>query len=229
MHEIKNKNLIETYSDTTTRATEIAKKIWDTIPEPEEIQEFEAVISEGIKHTSSNFAEEFKEYTNLWDASLEEAAEPDSVDKILWNIPDIEFSYDGFSEDQYEDHFDPGLWNGHYQTSETVHFPDYTYTKDAVSVFEALRDEIIPKYKDKVSNNKLLDEYLALVQAWEDSTDETESETSDAMDLFLAAHLIDFVSMFEDKLINYYADSAEEYALDNITPQSDKEYWYDNY
>lgn len=203
--------------------------IYKVIPEPEEIQEFEAVISEGIKHTSSNFAEEFKEYTNLWDASLEEAAEPDSVDKILWNIPDIEFSYDGFSEDRYEDHFDPGLWNGHYQTSETVHFPDYTYTKDAVSVFEALRDEIIPKYKDKVSNNKLLDEYLALVQAWEDSTDETESETSDAMDLFLATHLIDFVSMFEDKLINYYADSAEEYALDNITPQSDKEYWYDNY
>lgn len=179
--------------------------------------------------TSSDFAEEFKEYVNLWDTSLEEAAEPDPVDKILWSIPDIEFSYDGFSEDQYEDHFDPGLWDGHYQTLETVHFPDYTYTKDAVSVFEALRDEIIPKYKDKVSNNKLLNEYLALVQAWEDSTDETESETSNAVDLFLATHLTDFVSMFEDGLTNYYADEAKEYAIDIIIPQSDKEYWYDNY
>lgn len=185
--------------------------IYKVIPEPEEIQEFEAVLSEGIKHTSSNFAKEFKDYENLWeDTSIS------PVNKILWDTPDIELEYDDFSNDWFEDHFNPD--SGHYQTTGTDYYSDYTYTRDAVDVYETLRDEVIPEYKDKVPSSKLLSDYLALEQTWENSTEENESETCEAMELFLATHLEEFAEIFNNQLIDYYAEEAEEWALDSLEP-----------
>jgi hypothetical protein len=154
--------------------------------------------------------EEFKTYENLW-----EDYEPTEVDKILWAMNDFEFEYDGFEVEDVEDRFDPGSWHGHYQVSKTYEHDDFTYKVDAMDVFEVLRDEILPTNKDKISDAGLQAEYKKLESAWENSTKETEEDTGEALDLFIAKNLEDLANDFYSELEAYFKDRAYDWANDN--------------
>lgn len=153
--------------------------------------------------------EEFKEYENLW-----EAYEPTEVDNILWAINDFEFDYEGWEETGVKPGFDPGTSDGYYETEETYEHDDFTYKVDAVSMFEVLRDEILPEHSNKISNSALAVEYKNLETAWENSTKETEDEAGEALDLFLANNLEILVEDFYDELKEYFSERAYEWAND---------------
>lgn len=152
--------------------------------------------------------EEFKEYENLW-----EDAELDPVDEILNDYDSIKFDYDGFTVEGYEDHFDPRY--GHWDTAETYEHDDFTYDVDAVSMFEFLRDTFLPKNVNKISDVELATEYKKLESAWENSTDETEDAACEALEIFLAKNLEEFVNIFYYELKEYYSEEAYDWARDN--------------
>lgn len=154
--------------------------------------------------------EEFKEYENLW-----EVFELSAADKLLLAMDDFEFEYDGWSEDGYEDHFNPNSYYGHYQTRKTYEHNDFTYTVDAVSVFETVRDEMLPNMPDKISNAELAAEYKKLEAAWTNATKETEDEAGEILDLFIAKNLDAFVDDFYTELKAYYRENAYDWARDN--------------
>jgi hypothetical protein len=148
--------------------------------------------------------EEFKEYENLW-----EDYEPTEVDKLLWDTEDFEFEYEGWEEEGYEDHFDPGRAYGHYQTSSTYKHDDFTYAVDAVDVFETLRDEILPKVDTTKVKNELILEYKKLEAVWEKSKDDADA---DVADMFLAKNLEDIANTFYSDLEDYYSEKAYDWA-----------------
>ena len=156
--------------------------------------------------------EEFKEYENLWDDSNKEV---DPVDQILNTTDDFELEYDGFEVEWYEDHFDPSSSYGHYQTGGTDYHPDFTYKVNAINMFETLRDDILPKHAEKVTDSTLVTEYRKLAQAWENSTDATEAETGDAMELYIAKNLEELVDTFIDEILEHYKEEALEWAHEN--------------
>jgi hypothetical protein len=149
--------------------------------------------------------EEFKVYEKLW-----EAVEPDPVDKVLQEYDDFKFDYDGFTEDGYEDRFDPGSAYGHYQTYTTHEHDDYTYTVDAVDIFEALKDDILPNARD--TKNSFAAEYKKLEAVWENSKNDADA---DAADMFLAKNLDVIANEFYYELKDYYSEAAYNWARDN--------------
>lgn len=156
--------------------------------------------------------------------------EVDPVQKELDALEDFEFEYEGYDEDWYEDHFDPGSWYGHYQTSGTNHFPGFSYSVDSVDVFETLRDTIISKPNiEKVGSNELLTNYLKLEKAWTEASEDMEDELCEKMELYLAKNLGAFVEMFYEPLVEYYKDKAYEWASENLEPEDDYGYDYDDY
>lgn len=169
--------------------------------------------------------EEFKEYENLWgtDTFLEEVAEPDPVDKVLLDTPDIELEYCGFSNKYTKDHFDPGSWRGHYQTSGSDYYGDFTYKVDPVTMFETIRDDIIPEYASKYPTNELLCEYIRLDKLFQEAPTETAEELGETCDLFLAQNLENFVDLFVDELTKYFSEDAHDWARDSLEP--DDGYW----
>lgn len=144
--------------------------------------------------------------------------EADPVQKILNDTPDFEFEYEGFERDWYEDRFDPNSWYGHYQVGGTDYYSDYTYSKDAGDVFEDLRDTIIDKYIDKVTDSELLAKYRELKKAWDESDDETEDAACEALEVFIAENLELLVDIFYDQLTEHYAEDAEEWAYEHLDP-----------
>ena len=128
--------------------------------------------------------EEFKTYENLW-----EDYELDPTSKLINSYEDFVFDYEGWEEEGYEDHFDPASAYGHYQTSSTTVHPDFTYDVDAMTVFETLRDKILPEKSNKISDAGLQAEYKKLEAAWENSTEEARYEAGEALDLFIAENL----------------------------------------
>jgi hypothetical protein len=84
-----------------------------------------------------------------------------------------------------------------------------------VSVFEVVRDEMLSKMPDKISNAELAAEYKKLEAAWMNSTKETEDETGEILDLFIAKNLEAFVDDFYTELKAYYYENAYDWARDN--------------
>lgn len=153
--------------------------------------------------------------------------EVDPVQKELDALEDFEFEYDGFSQEWYEDHFDPGSYYGYYQTSGTYQYSDFSYSVGSVDVFETLRDIIISKPNiDKVKPNELLTNYLKLDKAWAEASEDMEDELGEQTELYLAKNLEAFVEMFYEPLVEYYKDSAYEWAEENLDPEDD-DYDYD--
>lgn len=151
--------------------------------------------------------EEFREYEHLW-----ENAEPDEVDKILFGIEDFEFEYDGWTEEGSVDHFDPRY--GHWDTSKTYDYDDFTYTVNAVEIFEVLRDKLLPKIDISKVKDPLVIEYKKLEAILENSNKETEAMNADALDMFLAKNLEEFVDIFYYELQKAYEEKAYGWARD---------------
>jgi hypothetical protein len=169
--------------------------------------------------------EEFNEYEKMWDSSskdtLQEEQTIDPVDEILKTYDDFEFDYDGWTEDGFEDHFNPFSSYGHYQTSKTYNYDDFTYKIGAVDMFELLVDFLpkivkIKKNYDSDSEVELINEYKKLEQAWMDSSKEEEESTGRALDLFIAENLEALVNTFYYELQNHCKDDAYEWAGDNL-------------
>jgi hypothetical protein len=78
----------------------------------------------------------------------------DPVQQILDKASDIEFNFGGFSRDRYEDKW--SHTTGHYTKDWSDSYDSFTYMVDAVTVFEDIRDKMIPKYIDKVEQSPLI-------------------------------------------------------------------------
>lgn len=170
--------------------------------------------------------EEFKEYETLW-----EAHEQDQVDEILRGYDDFEFEYDGFDDDNYEDHYSYDF--GHYTTSKLTHYDSFTYKVDAISLFDFMRDDFLPDNADNISDDKLEDTFKKLNTATDDTyaalniakekntPEEIKAATAayntamDALELFIANNLGTFVDMFYSELLDCYEDEARDWARDN--------------
>lgn len=157
--------------------------------------------------------EEFKLYETMWG---NDGVDP--VQQILDQTPDIEFNFEGFDRERFEDRFDPNSWYGHYTKDWTDTYGDFTYKVDSSTVFEDIRDEIIPKYIDKVEQSELTIECKKVYEAWENSTNETESETGEAFEIFVAKNLKDLADIFEEYLLEKYIEDAENWAEENEEP-----------
>jgi hypothetical protein len=168
--------------------------------------------------------EEFKLWESMWDkkpGTLKEdqEAEEDPVLEILNKIPTVEFKYDSYTRESSTDHFNPV--DGHWTTSSSARVPGFEYSVDSWTVYEDLRDMIIPKYENKVPKNELLTKYLDLQQNY---VAEIEDEFYTPAEIFLAENFDAFVDMFINQLSDYYEDAAMEWAEENVDPEE-----YDDY
>ncbi len=197
------------------------ENMWDDhLTEEKEFRsEYAKLIStpEGRAELNNMMKNDRKKWLELVDADKA----VDQVEQALKNAKDIELEYEGFSDDWFEDRFDPGSWWGHYQDEGSCYYPDYTYKVDARDMLETLGVTILPKYAAKFANNELVKEWQRLDKAWENSTDETEDEANEAIDLFIIKNMESFVDLFLDQIIDYYADDAREYAINHLEPDYD--------
>lgn len=170
--------------------------------------------------------EEFKLYEIMWDEEqlkgvsskeLQEDNEADPVHQILSKMEDIDFEFGGFDRERYEDKW--SNTSGHYTNDWTDHYGYFNYSQDAMTVFEDIRDEIIPKYIDKVEQVPLIQECRKLYYEWNNSTDETEDETGAKFELFIAQHLEDLSYIFNDQLTEKYMEEAEAWAAEHLEPE----------
>ena len=159
--------------------------------------------------------DEFKLYENMWETNN---VKQDPVQQILDQTPDIEFDYAGFKRERSEDHFDPNSLYGHYTKDWTDSYGSFTYKVDAITVFEDMRDEMIPSYLDKVEQSDLTAECKKVYDAWYNATEETEAETGEAFELFVAKNLETLAKVFEEYLLEKYAEDAEDWAEKNLEP-----------
>jgi hypothetical protein len=150
---------------------------------------------------------------------ITEATEVDPVQQKLNELEDYEFEYDGFEREWYEDRFDPNSWYGHYQVGGTHSYGSYTYKQDAVTVFEDVRDEMIPKFADKVKQSDLIKKCKELDYAAEHATDDTEDAAIEALELFIVENLDDLVDEFYQPLLAKYAEQAREWAEEHLDPE----------
>lgn len=140
--------------------------------------------------------------------------EADPVQKVLDEIKEVDLEYGGFSHDWFEDHFDPNSQYGHYQTGGTNYYNSFTYTVDATSVFECL-DGLLPFKLDKLPVNDLTTEYKRLLKVYNEAPDDKEDEANEALALFLAQNLIEFVEIAEEYVLDYFAEEAEDWAVEH--------------
>lgn len=153
----------------------------------------------------------------------------DQVMKILTEIETIPLEYDGFENDWYEDHFDPNSSYGHYQTGGTNSYGSFTYEADAVTVFEYLRDSLLPEQAGKKSNS-LLAEFKRLNDICDSIDYKTQADAfekaGEELEIFIVQNLDEFVDMFMEDILDYFAEGAQEWALDNLDPN---DYFDDEY
>jgi hypothetical protein len=155
--------------------------------------------------------EEFNEYENLWSE--------DEIDKVLHQYDDFEIEYAGFESEWYEDHFDPGSYWGHYQTDGVNDYSDFTYEVDAVSIFETLRDTILPKKGESKADDPVVKEWLRLNElAVETAGTPEEDKALYELELFLAKNLDSFFKTFIKEISEYYKEDAQEWAVENLDP-----------
>lgn len=137
------------------------------------------------------------------------------VARELDALDDFRLEYDGFEYEWFEDHFDPGRWHGHYQTSGTDYHDDFIYKVDPSTMFETMRDNIIPKFASKYPTDKLLSEYNKLDNLFQNAGPEEEDKLGEACDLFLAQNLESFVDLFLDEVTEYFSEDANDWANKN--------------
>lgn len=159
--------------------------------------------------------------------------------KAIREEGDIPLEYDGFSREYSQDHFDPGSYYGHYQTSSLVDYDNFTYKVDPDEMFDVLHDEILPKYLDKVlldstvekerdisatfrhndlkKDKHILIKYKELAQEAEKTSGNSAADEEAVFTecFFLADHLDTFIYHFNDQLLKYYEDEAIEWAEEN--------------
>ncbi len=196
------------------------ENLWKTRKPLKEESEFSKLIStpKGREKLDTLPYEEFSKLVK---------ADDDEINKIINEYDYFEFDYDGFVCEWCEDHFDPGLAWGHYQTEHEAEHEAYTYCVDAVNIFELLADNLIMKNADKHADNGYVQEYIKLnkvsEKAWEavykagfNTVRHKEIDMADAaLERFLATNLDYFVDIFYDELTEYYADEAREWAESN--------------
>lgn len=182
----------------------------------------------------------------VWDEleKLQEAENEtkDPVDELLAKIPCIVLDYSSFTREYAQDHFDPR--HGHYQTSKDYLWPEFEYEVDTVSMFETVRDDIIPdyinkvkpslsKYKYNTSFTKSLatldTELKNLYTTYKNASPETEAEACQALELFIAQNLESIVILFENWIKEYYAEDAEEWAENNLDSMDPRDYFAPEY
>lgn len=182
----------------------------------------------------------------VWDEleKLQEAEdEKDPVDRILAKIPCIVLDYSSFTKEYTQDHFDPRLDHGHYQTSKEHLWPEFEYEVDTVDMFETVRDKIIPKYINKTKSSvskyryssfaksltTLDTELKNLYTTYKNASPETEAEACQALELFIAQNLESIVILFENWIKEYYAEDAEEWAENNLDSMDPRDYFAPEY
>lgn len=163
----------------------------------------------------------------VWDKldKLNES-EADLIDKILWSTPDYEFYYDGFARDYTTDHFDPESSHGHYQTSQKYYWNGFTYEVDAVEIFEQLTGHIIEENLAKVQNTEISNKLRALFDATKNAPTEEQENTLNTFELFVAENLDDIVDLFDKPLKEHYREEAEEWAEEQLDPESPSRRYY---
>lgn len=169
--------------------------------------------------------EEFKEYETLWE-EVEETkvlkensdSSEELIDKALEGIADFELEYDGWTDHDAKDHFG---WNGHYQTTTHINYPEFTYEVEVAEMYEDMRDVLLVKYADKHMKNALVQEWQRLYAAYETASDEEKVAAEEAIDIFVADNLEDlFIELYND-ILSYYKDRAYEWAHEFIEPCDD--------
>ena len=194
----------------------------DEQPLKEEVPEFRSEYARLMSTPEGR--EKFKAMSSDEKVKLyKEDNEADPVQQILDKASAIEFDYSGFSEDNFED-----KWNdisGHYTVDWVDTFGDFTYEVDAVTVFEDIRDDMIPTYLNKVKQSELVTECKKVYDAWYNSTEDTEEAAGEAFELFVAKNLEDLALLFEGYLLVKYAEDAREWARMNLEPIDPRD-WY---
>ena len=147
--------------------------------------------------------------------------DPAATSALLTKIGEVEIEFPEFEQEWVKDRAD--VRGQHVQDYGTDLYPAFTYSVDATTVFEDLRETIIPEYKNRVENSELLTQYLNLAQASEDG----DTEAVNALDFFLAQHLEEFVEIFNKALVERYEEAAQEWALDNLEPEDPADFWLD--
>ena len=143
----------------------------------------------------------------------------DPVAILKKKIGTISLEYDGFSDDWSEMVSDPGSDYGYYERCGSRSIPDYIYEADITDVLEVLDDLV---YDDETNaNHELVKEYKRLRDIWEDASEETETATLEAWELFTLENIDDFVDLFYDGLISHFSERAEEYAREHVNPYNE--------
>lgn len=137
------------------------------------------------------------------------------VNKLINEHDDFDLEYEGFEQEWHEDHFDPALPYGHYDTGGTTWHDDFTYNKDAGDMFELIRDTILPKYLNhpKYKNLSLVSDFAELDDAYNKATSEEEQQIIlDEQDLLVAGNLDSLFDSFDTIIVSRYSDEAYEWA-----------------
>lgn len=167
--------------------------------------------------------EEFKLYENLWDDTEDTPAEKEASSEFarLKSTPEGRKYLKSLSASErwrLEKEYistTPSykLVSSYYKI--TLEYDDYNYGADAHDVFDAVY-ELLDSEKNlaKISNKELVNEYNALVQAWENAAPEDELKTLEAIDYFVADNLDELVSELYDDVLERFDEQAADWAKD---------------
>jgi hypothetical protein len=166
--------------------------------------------------------EEFKEYENMWDSDEPVKEEFRSEYQRLMSTPEGRAQLDAMDvHDRYRLSRDDMAVDPFYVALEPLgndiemEYDDFTYTWDTVGVFEAMRDDILPKHASKEAsgpNAALIAEYQKFEKAWEEAKPgEEENRAAEEEDLFIAKNLGKFIEIFNEELLDHFADQAYEW------------------
>lgn len=188
------------------------------------------------------------EEMKMWEAMWDDPKSAKYTDDEIWNLVDgliakipenYLFEYGGFTDEGYEDHFDPGSWYGHYQTSSSSYYSDFTYEVEPGDMYEKLAEgsnwaEIIEAVKNRKYKHRLLTDplkepgakdLLNTVAKLEKELKAVPREQNQAQAnkyyLFIAENLDALVEILYEYLCDYYEENAYEWARDNMEPDWD--------
>lgn len=166
--------------------------------------------------------EEFKEYETLWEKVTADDINS-KADKLYYDLEDVEFEYDGFAGDSYEDRYSYDY--GHYTVDKTVYYDDFTYVVDVAYVLEALERSIIPK-DNRYGCPAFLEPYYDLKAIADNAKNEKQKTEAQAhMNHLLVKHFDELVDEYYRELKDYFADEAYEWAVENVEPRETDDFY----
>ncbi len=151
----------------------------------------------------------WKERQPLYD----EDRKVDPVEITLNNTEDFELEYGGFTDDWYEDRWDPNSSYGHYQDTGTTRHGDFTYAVEASDMYEYIGSELLSIEKNH-NKSPYVKEYFRLSDIWDATPINTveADEAEEAMNLYLAQNLDEFFKIYEKEIHDHYMEDAYDWA-----------------